>query len=279
MAGRFVAGETHEEALQVIQILNQKGLGTSLDILGENVTDLAGAQKLTEAYVQLIHLFQSQKVENRGRNVSVKLTMLGLDLSQKFCLENMKKLLQEARSAKAFVRIDMEGSSYTDQTLDVFFELKKEFENVGVVLQAALHRTYEDIQKVLQVGGTLRLCKGAYKEPSTLAYQTKADIRAHYMKCADLLMGDKGYHGFATHDEYLIKNLKELVKKHQRSADSFEFQMLYGMRESAWFQRLSEGFQIRIYVPFGSDWLPYFSRRLRERKENIFFVLSHLFKK
>ena len=271
MASRFVAGETPEEALQVVKTLNGNQILTTLDILGENVTDKDGAIKLTNDYCNLITLLHQQlKPQNVIGNVSLKLTMLGLDISSDLAYSNLQKILTVAKECNnTFVRIDMEGSDYTSKTLNMFYKVRPDFNNVGIVLQAYLKRTMEDIKEVLKHQGSIRLCKGAYKEPEEIAYKSMIDIRDNFIKCCELLFNDSTYHAIATHDRKLIDRVLDKAKILNKSKKSFELQMLYGMKRRAWAKLVQEGYFFRVYVPFGTDWLPYFTRRLLERKENI----------
>jgi proline dehydrogenase len=211
------------------------------------------------------------------RNVSIKLTSLGLDVAQDFCLEQVASILNAARGVGGFVRIDMEGSKHTQRTIDVFRELRRAYENVGIVLQAYLHRTEEDVKQAVARGDRVRLCKGAYKEPPDIAWTKMDDIRDSYRRCARLLLGSGNYPAIATHDESLIQDVIDWTRSNGVSAQRFEFQMLYGLRPRRWDELVRDGFNMRIYVPYGTHWFPYFYRRLRERKENIFFVLRGLF--
>lgn len=280
MAKRFVAGDKVEEAIAVVEKLQQRGIFSTLDILGENVTDQEGAKKLVDDYSQLIDLIPPSNDDHHGAiNISLKLTMLGLDISEVVCENNLRQLLEKAKqNGGIFVRIDMEGSKYTQATLDIFLRVRHQFENVGIVLQAYLKRTLDDVVTVIQRGGSIRLCKGAYKEPADIAFQSTSDIRTNYLKCVKVMFQDKGRHAIATHDKQLLNDLATCNFFGARPK-SFEIQMLYGMRRSYWPKYVDQGYHVRIYVPFGPDWLPYFSRRLSERKENIFFVLTHLFSK
>jgi proline dehydrogenase len=211
------------------------------------------------------------------RNVSIKLSMMGLSVSRDLCLELTAGILDAARDAGGFVRIDMEGSAHTAATLEVFRRLRQDHENVGIVLQAYLHRTEDDVKEAIARQDRVRLCKGAYREPPKIAIQGMTEIRANYRKLARLLLDGGNYPAVATHDETLIQDAIGHAREHQIPASRFEFQMLLGLRRKRWNELVRDGRNLRIYVPYGTHWLPYFYRRLRERKENVFFVLKNLF--
>jgi proline dehydrogenase len=275
LAKRFVAGTTVETALQAVKELNDKGLTATLDVLGENVVDNTQAQKAAEAYMSLLERIGDAGVNS---NVSLKLTQMGLDISDEFCLENMVRIVTKAAECRNYVRIDMEGSAYTERTLNLFFRLFKEHRNVGIVIQAYLYRSEQDIRRLLEANARVRLCKGAYKEPRSIAYQKMKDIRTNYLKLAETLLVNGTYPGIATHDDLLIEAVKDWTARHGIGKEKFEFQMLYGIRPQTQEQLVRQGYNMRVYVPFGIHWFPYFSRRLRERKENIWFVIKNLFK-
>ncbi len=272
-ARRFVAGVNLEEALDSVRNLNKSRIYTTLDVLGENVKSESQARELEKNYEDVLSKIHD---ENLNSHISIKLTMFGLDISNSLAEELVRKLLLYSKSkGNIFVRIDMEGSKYTSKTLNIFSSLRREFENVGIVLQAMLHRTKEDVQMVLSIGGRVRLCKGAYKEPKQIALQNMKEIRENYLALSEILLTDNNYHAFATHDDYLLKRIKEMSQSIEKK---HEFQMLYGLRRKSWYKLVEEGYKVRIYVPFGTHWFPYFSRRLRERKENILFVIKNLLK-
>ncbi len=273
LARRFVAGETAAEAVAAGRRLQGRGIRATFDLLGEDVLDRAAAARCAEANRALLRLIP----DGLERNVSIKLSTMGLDVSRDFCLEQTSGVLAEARSLGGFVRIDMEGSKHTEATLDVFRTLRKEYDNVGVVLQAYLHRTEDDVREAVRRGDRVRLCKGAYKEPPSLAWTDMADIRGNFKRCARLLL-DAGTHpAIATHDEALIQDVARHAQDAKIPTSSYEFQMLYGIRPRRWDSLVAAGHDVRIYVPFGTHWLPYFYRRLRERRENVLFVVKNLF--
>lgn len=289
LAKRFVAGETFAQSAPKIVRLNDAGIAVTLDLLGENVSDRSLALDTIDNYITLI-----RQIGERGLNasISVKLTMMGLDIDTGFCTENLFRLLEAAREHSMFVRIDMEGSAYTESTLQLFRKAHEEFgpKHVGVVLQAYLHRTRDDVRALAAVGADIRLCKGAYKEPARIALQRMDEIREVYKEYAavlfDAVVDASGAAGsaiacprMATHDDALIEWVKDSIMDRGIRKDSFEFQMLYGLRQDTMEQLASDGYQTRVYVPYGTMWFPYYKRRLTERKENLFFVLNTLFKK
>lgn len=272
LARRFVAGETAQTAIAAGVALEKRGIHTTFDLLGEDVTESEAAKRAADANIALLRAIPKH-VE---RNVSVKLTVLGLDISESLCLELTSRILEAAKDVDGFVRIDMEGSKHTQRTIDAFQALRKTYDNVGIVLQAYLHRTFDDVQDAVKRGDRVRLCKGAYKEPENVAFQKMDDIRANYRKCSDLLLGQANYPAMATHDEGLVKHVLDHVSQEKIEAKRFEFQMLYGLRPKRWDQLVAAGYNVRVYVPYGTHWFPYFSRRLRERPENVMFVLKSL---
>jgi proline dehydrogenase len=252
LAGRFVAGETAKDAVAVGKKLRARGIKATFDHLGEDVLDRETARRAAEANKELLRLIPAE-VE---RNVSI---------------------LEEARKVGGFVRLDMEGSKTTDSTLDLFHELRKTFDNVGIVLQASLHRTLGDVREAIARGDRVRLCKGAYREPAKSALQDMDEIRENFRTCARLLLERGNCPAIATHDEGLIRDALSFSSEAKVPASRFEFQMLYGLRPGRWDALVAAGQNVRIYVPYGTHWIPYFSRRLRERKENVLFVLRNFF--
>ena len=273
LARRFVAGPDPDSAIRVGRELLARGIRATFDLLGEDVLDREAARRSTEANKDLLRRIPPE-VE---RNVSIKLSMLGLEISEAFCEENVASLLAVARDVGGFVRIDMEGSKHTQRTLDLFHRLRRSYDNVGIVLQAMLHRTRADVDEAIARGDRVRLCKGAYKEPKKVALQDMDDIRRAYRECAHRLLERGNYPAIATHDEGLIRSTLAYAEAHGIAADRFEFQMLYGLRPRRWDGLVASGRRVRIYVPYGTHWFPYFSRRLRERKENVLFVVRNLF--
>ncbi len=279
LAKRFVAGETVEDAIGAVRELNAAGMTATLDFLGEDVHEREAAIKTRDEYFRMLDAIAAAGVRS---NVSVKLTAMGLLLSEDFALENLNAILERARSANPndpFVRIDMEGSSVVDATLRVFERAYATHENVGPVLQAYLKRTPQDVERAIELGARVRLCKGAYNEPPQIAYKDMPHIRLQYLKCAAELLGRGNYPGIATHDPILIEAVKRYTQEHGITNERFEFQMLYGVRPAIQHQLVREGYRLRIYIPFGTHWAGYFYRRVAERKENAFFALSSIFSK
>jgi proline dehydrogenase len=272
LAKRFVAGEEAEDAVAAGRALKARGIDATFDLLGEDVSDRAAALRIADANKALLQLIP----DGVERNVSIKLTTIGLDISDDLCLEQAAGVLDVAKKVGGFVRIDMEGSKHTQRTLDAFQTLRKKYDNVGIVLQAYLHRTEDDVKDAIRRGDRVRLCKGAYKEPADVAIQKMDGIRANYAKCVRLLLDGGNYPAVATHDEKVIQDVLGYVAQEKIASKRFEFQMLYGLRPGRWDELVKAGHNVRIYVPYGTHWFPYFTRRLRERKENVFFVLKSL---
>ena len=275
LARRFVAGETADEALQAVRRLNRQGIKATLDLLGEEVKDRDQARAETAEIVALL-----AKIADAGldANVSVKLTQLGLSLDPGLCRDNMARILEEAAKRGNFVRIDMEGSAYTQATLDLFHGLHRTFDNVGPVIQAYLMRSATDVDRLVQAGARVRLCKGAYKEPPSVAFASKEEVNRSYDALAETLLLAGRYPAIATHDDDRIARVQRLVSGKGLAKSSFEFQMLYGLRPRLWPKLVADGYNLRIYVPYGTHWFPYFYRRLRERKENLMFVVKGLWR-
>lgn len=276
-ANRFVAGETLETALAAVSRLNSAGITASLDLLGESVHNEAEARTAGQAYVNTLDRIYERKLD---ANVSIKLTAMGLDISEDLCIATMHKILQRAREYRTFVRIDMESSEYTQRTLDLFEQrLYPAYrENVGIVLQSYLYRTFADVEHANLTKARVRICKGAYQEPETVAYPDKKDVDASYIRCMQALMQYGNYPGIATHDEAIIKEAKRFAREHQIAPDRFEFQMLYGVRRDLQAQLVREGYRMRVYVPFGTQWYPYLMRRLAERPANVAFLTGNVFR-
>ncbi len=273
LAKRFIAGETKEEAFEAIRKLNSMGMRTSIDILGENVTSSEMASSLANIYIDLLQSIDKEKVT---ANVSVKLTQMGLDVSEQFCYENVSRIIETAKANRNFVRIDMEGTPYTERTLQLVYRWSEKYDNVGTVIQAALRRSENDIKELCRRGIRVRLCKGAYKEPADLAFPKKDEVNANYIKLMKILLDSGIFHSIATHDEAMIKATKDYAAERGIGNDRFEFQMLYGINRAGQFRLVKEGYGMLIYVPYGTHWFPYYYRRLRERKENVLFIARHL---
>lgn len=273
LARRFVAGEEPQEAIAAGVALRRRGIAATFDLLGEDVDDRDKARHCAELNAQLLRLIPPDV----DRNISIKLTMFGLDIAEDFCLELTTRVLETAREVGGFVRIDMEGSKYTQRTIDVFRTLRKRFDNVGIVLQAYLFRTEADVKEAVARGDRVRICKGAYSEPPEIAWQDMDQIRASFRRCAYLLLQQGNYPAIATHDESLIQDVLAFTREKAIAPGRYEFQMLYGLRPRRWDELLAAGHNVRIYVPYGTHWMPYFYRRLRERRENLWFVVRSLF--
>src|SRR5262245_14956573 len=268
-ARRFIAGENVADAIAAASAIEAAGLFQTLDYLGESVATLEEADAATRVYLGVVDAISASGV---GRNLSVKLTQLGLDVDRASAVDNLRKIL--SRADGYFVRIDMESSRYTDVTLDIFELLwRQDYHQIGVVLQADLYRTEQDLRRVLNLGARVRLVKGAYKEPGSIAYKKKADVDRAYARLMKTLLIEGNYPALATHDAALIEQAKVIVGDNRIASDRFEFQMLYGIRRDLQVSLAKEGYRVRIYVPFGRQWFPYVMRRLGERPANVGFVL------
>lgn len=276
LAKRFVAGENFDQALPKVRALNEKKIKVTLDLLGENVKDKKMADETVDNYIELLNSIHDTGLDS---TISVKLTMMGLDIHENYCQDNLFRLLDRAKELGQFVRIDMEGSDYTQVTIDLFKEAFKVYgKHVGIVIQAYLHRTKNDIPDLADIGADIRLCKGAYNEPEQVALQKMPAIRESFKEFTKILLEKTPYPRLATHDDELVNWLIEYARKNNIGQARYEFQMLYGLREETMIQLAEDGYNSRVYVPYGSMWFPYFKRRLMERKENIWFVLSTMFK-
>jgi len=270
-ARRFIAGETLHEAIDAARVVEARGLAQTLDYLGESVSTLDEADAATREYLTMIDAIVAAGI---GRNISLKLTQLGLDVDEAQCLAHLRTIVSAAAPRECFVRIDMENSPYVDRTLTIFETLWREgLRNVGVVIQAALRRSEQDLERVMALGTRVRLVKGAYKEPGDLAWQRKADVDEAFVRLTGRLLASGTFPALATHDPSMIAAAKRLATEHRRTTDSFEFQMLYGIRRDLQAALKSDGYGMRVYIPFGREWFPYFMRRLGERPANVGFVL------
>ena len=270
-ARRFIAGETVEEAIAAARALEARGMLISLDLLGESVTSLAAASAATRGYLEVIDAIIASGIE---RNISLKLTQLGLDVDRACTVDNLRKILETAGPAGFFVRIDMENSPYTEVTLDIFETLWGHgYTQLGVVLQSMLYRSEQDLVRVNALGARIRLVKGAYKESKAVAYPDKADVDAAYERMMKALLTDARYPAIATHDPKMIASAREWARAHDIAPDRFEFQMLYGVRRDLQAMLIKAGYRVRVYIPFGREWFPYFMRRLGERPANVMFVI------
>ncbi|HEX2917565.1 MAG TPA: proline dehydrogenase family protein [Edaphobacter sp.] len=274
MSSRFVAGLTIEDAIDACQRLNREGISTTLDSLGESVTTEAQARRSAETYHQLLDAIATYGLK---ANVSVKLSQMGMDFDPELAEKIVGELVDHASRVSSFVRIDMEGSRYTEPTVAMTERLQSRGrDRVGTVLQAYLYRTEADAERLLGEGIRIRLCKGAYKEPPQIAFPEKKDVDANYLKLAQRMMTSGVFCGIATHDEAIIQKLLAFLREQNISKDSFEFQMLYGIRRDLQRYLVRMGFGVRVYVPFGPEWYPYFMRRLAERPANAIFLLRNL---
>jgi proline dehydrogenase len=275
LASRFVAGETIEEAVEAARELSAGGITPSLDLLGERVTVEAEAIAARDQYLAMLERMAGQGVEV---NVSVKLTQMGLDIDEDLCHSNMTRILDKARELRGFVRLDMEGSEYTQRTLDFFSNrlLGTYGSHCGVVIQSALRRSESDLENLIAMKARVRLCKGAYLEPPDVAFPDKADVDKNYVLLLERLLLSGNYPGIATHDESIITHTRQFVRRQNIGADRFEFQMLYGVRRDLQARLRQTGYNMRVYIPFGTQWYPYLMRRLAERPANIAFILGNL---
>jgi proline dehydrogenase len=278
VSARFVAGTQVEDVLRATRAVNQLGQGVSIDNLGENVTNAEEARASAALYHRLLDDIAAQGLD---ANISLKLTHMGLDVDENLAREQVSGLVAKAAALKSFVRVDMEGSPYTQRTLDFVRELHRQPGNrgvVGTVIQSYLHRSEADVYNLLSDGIRIRLCKGAYKETSEIAFQKKADVDANYVKLMKILIKSGIYHGLATHDESIINEAKAFAMREKIARDAFEVQMLYGIRRDLQQSLVRDGWRMRVYIPFGTEWYPYFMRRLAERPANVFFILKNLFR-
>jgi proline dehydrogenase len=276
-ASRFVAGETVEAAVAALRDLNAANLSASLDLLGESVQHAEEARHACDTYLKTLNRIHEAGAD---ANVSVKLTQMGLDIDEALCVANLREIIGKAKAHGSFVRIDMEQSTYTEKTLQLFTDtLYPEFGGaVGVVLQSYLRRTAGDVEAMIALGARVRLCKGAYKEPENVAFPDKADVDAHYVACMERLLEHGHYPGIATHDERIIAHAKAFTNAKGIAPARYEFQMLYGVRRDLQQALRREGYNVRVYVPFGTHWYPYLMRRLAERPANIAFIVGNVIK-
>ena len=275
LSSRFVAGQALEDALQVGQRINSEGITLTLDHLGESVTSLAEAAQARDVYLRALEAIHANGVDG---NVSLKLTQFGLGLSLEECRNNVARLVERAAGLGNFVRVDMESSDYTDRTLMLVEQLHARYGCVGTVIQAYLHRSRKDIERLCARRIRVRLCKGAYLEPASVAFPSKADVDQNYVELMKLLMDQGEYPAIATHDERMIEQAKAYAARQGIDREHFEFQMLYGIRRDLQRQLVREGYRLRLYVPFGKAWYPYLMRRLAERPANVFFLARNFFR-
>lgn len=275
MTTRFVAGENIEETIATIRQLNAHGCSASFDHLNESVTSVEEAEAEVREYLRILERIDETGIDS---NVSIKLTQFGLDIDPELAYRNARTVVAEAARRGNFVRVDMEQSSVTQVTLDIFKRLRAEFglNDVGIVLQSYLRRTVDDAEDVLKIPARVRICKGAYNEPPEVAFPDKKDVDANYVRVMQMLLSSGVYHGIATHDENMIAATKAYAEREKIGRERFEFQMLYGIRRDLQEGLARDGYRVRVYVPYGKHWYPYFMRRLAERPANVWFVLKNM---
>ena len=273
---RFVAGEALDDAIEATRALNQRRMPVSLDHLGENVSDAKEAASAAQDYIAILDRIKQAGVD---ANISIKLTALGLDISQELCEQNVCRILEHAQQFPIFVRIDMEGSAYTEQTVDITLRMHKQYEHVGTVIQSCMYSSKKDVEQLIAQGVRVRLVKGAYKEPKTVAFQQKSEVDHNFVRLMTMLIQRGNYPAIATHDEAIINATCKFARDHGISKSAFEFQMLYGIRRDLQEKLVGQGYNMRIYVPYGSQWYPYLVRRMAERPANMLFVMSNAIRK
>lgn len=274
---RFIAGETIDEAIAAIREINARGGTASFDHLNEGVTDAKATEAEVSEYLNVLARIDDTGIKS---NVSIKLTQFGLEIEPELAYRNARRIVEDAKRRGNFVRVDMEGSNVTQATLDIFNRLRSEFElnDVGIVVQSYLYRTKDDVATLLKIPARIRLCKGAYSEPAEVAYPQKKDVDDNYVRVMKMLLSSGVYHGIATHDPKMIDATIDFAQREGIGKEAFEFQMLYGIRRDLQEQLARDGYGMRVYVPYGKHWYPYFMRRLAERPANIWFVLKNLWK-
>jgi proline dehydrogenase len=273
---RFVAGEALDDAIEATRALNQRSMSVSLDHLGENVSDAKEAASAAQDYIAILDRIKQAGVD---ANISIKLTALGLDISQELCEQNVCRILEHAQQFPIFVRIDMEGAAYNEQTVNITLRMHKQYEHVGTVIQSCMHSSKKDVEQLIAQGVRVRLVKGAYKEPKTVAFQQKSEVDHNFVRLMTMLIQRGNYPAIATHDEAIINATCKFARDHGISKSAFEFQMLYGIRRDLQEKLVGQGYNMRIYVPYGSQWYPYLVRRMAERPANMLFVMSNAIRK
>ncbi len=268
---KYIAGDTIEKAVQCVKVLNDRGIYATMDVLGESITH---KEEAIEAKTKCLEVLDTIAKHNLKANLSLKPTQMGLNLDEEFAYQQIREIVDKAKSLNNFVRIDMEDSPFTDKTIKLFKNLKADYDNLGIVVQAYLKRTTSDVITLNKLGTNYRLCKGIYIEPASIAYKDRQEIRDNYLKSLELMLKNGNYVGIATHDEYLIEAAYKMIKEKNIPKDKFEFQMLLGVREDLRERINNDGYKIRIYVPFGKDWYPYSIRRLKENPQ----IAGHIFK-
>jgi proline dehydrogenase len=277
MTTRFVAGEDIEEAIATIREINEKGATASFDHLNESVANASETEDEVREYLRILSRIDDTGIQS---NVSIKLTQFGLEIDPELAYKNARRIVEDAARRGNFVRVDMEASHVTQLTIDIFKRLRSEFglNDVGIVLQSYLRRTFNDVQDILKIPARIRICKGAYNEPPEVAFPDKKDVDENYVRVMKTLLSSGIYHGIATHDPKMIEATIEYAEREGIGKEAFEFQMLYGIRRDLQVQLARDGYNMRIYVPYGKHWYPYFMRRLAERPANIWFVMKNMFK-
>lgn len=273
-ANRYIAGDKLEDAVNVTRRLNEKGIMTTMDVLGEDVFNRVDATKSKEASIKVLDAIENNKLNG---NLSLKLTSMGLKFDFDFCLASLKEILFEAKKRNIFVRIDMEDSSCTDDTIRIYQEAKKEFSNVGIVIQTYLHRSYDDVDRLIRTGANFRICKGIYIEPESIAFKSKEEINNSFLRIIRNIFANKTYVGIATHDEKLVEGAYKLIEEFGKRKDEYEFQMLLGVRENLRDKILKDGHRLRVYIPFGTHWYQYSIRRFKENPHMAGYVFKSIF--
>ena len=276
VSSRFVAGEALDNAIEATRKLNSRGMHVSLDHLGENVSDAKEARSAAQDYINILDRIKQAGVD---ANISIKLTALGLDISRELCEQNVARILEYAQQFPIFVRIDMEGSAYTEQTVNITLRMHERFEHVGTVIQSCMYRSKKDTEQLIAQGVRVRLVKGAYKEPKSVAFQNKSEVDHNYVRLMTMLLQHGNYPAIATHDEAIINATCKFARDNGISKTAFEFQMLYGIRRDLQEKLVSQGYNMRVYVPYGSQWYPYLMRRMSERPANLVFVMNNAIRK
>jgi len=275
-SSRYIAGETLDDAVTTILRLNRQNIMATLDLLGENITQKKEATQDKEMWFKILDAIENHQLDS---NISIKLTQLGLKLDKAFCLENVREIVQYANKYNNFVRIDMEDSTCTDDTLDILYRVREEFTNVGIVIQAYLKRSESDIRELVAQGINVRICKGIYNEPPEIAYKDREAIRQNYLKLLNIMFDHRAYVGIATHDRFLIEKAIERIRSENISVAHYEFQMLLGVGDEYRAELVRSGHRLRVYVPFGEDWFPYSLRRMKENPQVAGYIIKNLFKK
>ena len=276
LAKKFIAGTEFKDTIPIIKKLREKNIKVTLDHLGEDVNDINKANNAVDIYLSILDNIKKQKL---GSNISVKLSQIGLSINKNLALKNAEKILKKAKSSNLFVEIDMEGSKYTQDTIDIFLTLIKKYKNSLLAIQSCLFRSKDDVLKIIKNKGGIRLVKGGYKESKSISFSDKDDVNENYIKLMKLYFDKGKFMEIATHDEKIINLAKIYASKTGIKKDKYEFEMLYGVSSSLQEKLASEDYNVRVYLPYGEEWFSYVYRRIRERKENLFFVLKHLFKK